>query len=250
MMQSVREAPRVAKRVERPGAWEPYWETLSDHQRMYREQAHEYVGNLISALSLDARWRVLDFGCGFGFVAEKLAPLVDELFLWDASANMRFHALANAAGHSNVRWLDLSGSQSPPTGPRFDLVLVNSVMQYMMSEEFSGWLRCWAGLLRPAGRIVVSDILCPGGGSWREIIDLLKFSARRGFAFRAFSEALGQLGKYGKTRRACPLTRMGPEELKRRGRAVGLTVSLPGRNLTHFPRRITAVFARPTEAPG
>ena len=68
------EEPHVMENVsdERSG-WESYWEGLSDNQRIFREQSDDYVRNLQSAFQLDRRARVLDFGCGFGFVTEMLA---------------------------------------------------------------------------------------------------------------------------------------------------------------------------------
>jgi cyclopropane fatty-acyl-phospholipid synthase-like methyltransferase len=251
MMQlTTSQPPGRPQEVARSDGWQVYWETLDDHQRLYREQAHEYVRNLTAALPLNPQMRVLDFGCGFGLVAATLAPLVGELFLWDASPNMWRHAQANVAGYANVRFLDRAERSPPVGGPCFDLILVNSVIQYMTPEEFSGWLACWRDLLGPGGRIVMSDIIPPDGGSVAEILDLLKFSARRGFLVRALWQAAGELGRYRKIRHARPLTRLGHEELRRRGREAGLVVTFLPRNLTHFPRRVTAVFARRPEQRG
>ena len=107
---------------------------MSDNQQIFREQSDDYVRNLESAIELDQRARVLDFGCGFGFVAELLAPRVGELFLWDASANMRRRARVKVAGCRNIRFLDLSDTQASRRDLRFDLILVNSVVQYMTPD--------------------------------------------------------------------------------------------------------------------
>ena len=223
--------------------WQGYWETLSDRQQLFREQAAEYVRNLTAAVPLHPRMRVLDFGCGFGLVADLLAPKVGELYLWDASANMRRHARRQIAGHPNVRYLDLSRGTPPLGAPALDLVLVNSVVQYMAADEFGAWLRCWRDLLAPSGRVVVSDVIPPAGGSSLEFLDLLKFSARRGFLLRALWQAVRELGDYRKTRRANPLACLSREDLTTSGRRVHLNVAFIPRNLTHFPNRITAVFS-------
>jgi SAM-dependent methyltransferase len=225
-----------------PSGWTPYWEALGNRQQLYREQAGEYVRNLTAAVPLDGRMQVLDFGCGFGLVAERVAPRVGVLYLWDASPNMRRHARVNVAGRPNVRFLDSLERGSLDGLPHFDLVLVNSVVQYMTPEAFSAWLGSWRELLAPSGRIVISDVIPRRGGSLVEFLDLLKFSVRRRFLLRAVWQALGELGPYRKTRRAFPLTRMDADELRQRGEAANLTVTVLPRNLTHFPRRITAVF--------
>jgi SAM-dependent methyltransferase len=226
--------------------WESYWEGLSDRQRLFREQSDEYFRNLETALGLDLRARVLDFGCGFGHVAELLAPRVGKLFLWDSSANMRRRARLNVAGRQNICFLDLSAAKSLCSDMKFELILVNSVVQYMTLEEFSAWLLRWRDMLAPRGRIVVSDLIPPDYPAFRDIIDLLRFSARRGFLVRAVWQAFSELWRYWGVRRVRPLSRIGREELSQRGKDAGLTVSYLSANLTHFKKRLTAIFTRAT----
>ena len=223
--------------------WRFYWEELSDDQQIFHEQSDDYVRKLESAIELDQRARVLDFGCGFGFVAQMLAPRVGELFLWDASANMRRRARVKVAGCRNIRFLDLSDSQASPRDLRFDLILVNSVVQYMTLDEFSAWLLRWRKMLAPTGRIVVSDLIPADYPAVWDFVDLLRFSARRGFLVRAIWQALGEIWRYLSVRQARPLTRIGREELRQLGKAAGLAVSCLPSNLAFFTKRFTAVFA-------
>jgi SAM-dependent methyltransferase len=206
------------------GEWESYWERLNDRQQLFREQSDEYFRNL------DAT---------FG-----LAPRVGELFLWDASANMRRRARLNVAGHRNVRFLDFFDPKSLPDELQFELILVNSVVQYMTLDEFSAWLLRWRDMLAPGGRIVVSDLIPPDYPAFRDIRDLLRFSARRGFLVRAIWQAFSELGRYWGVRRVRPLSRIGREELSQWAKDAGLTVSYLPANLTHFKKRLTAIFTR------
>jgi SAM-dependent methyltransferase len=226
------------------GGWKSYWEELSDNPQLFREQSDEYVRNVQSALISERVARVLDFGCGFGFVAQMLAPHVGELFLWDASTNMRRCARLNVAGRRNIRFLDLSDPQSLTDQLQFELILVNSVVQYMTLEEFSAWLLRWRDMLAPGGRIVVSDLIPPDYPDLWDIADLLRFSARRGFLIRAICQALRDIWRYWGVRRVRPLSRIGREELSQRGKDAGLTVSYLPVNLTHFRKRLTAVFTQ------
>ena len=223
-------------------SWQVYWESLSDSQQLFREQSEEYLRNLDIMLRIDPRARVLDFGCGFGHVAEMLSSRVEELFLWDASANMRSHARLKLDGQRNIKFLDLSDPKTPPHDLRFDLILVNSVVQYMTLDEFSTWLLRWRKMLAPGGRIVVSDLIPPDYQAIWDIVDLLRLSVRRGFLVRAIWQALGEIWRYRSTRRAQPLSRIGREELSERGRAVGLAFSCLPSNLTFFTRRFSGVF--------
>jgi SAM-dependent methyltransferase len=215
---------------------------LSGAQRLFREQAQEYVRNLESAIVLDRRARVLDFGCGFGFVAEALADKVGELFLWDSSANMLRSSRVLVRGHQNIRFLDLSDAPAVPCNLRFDLILVNSVVQYMNLDEFSAWLASWATMLAPGGRIVISDVIPPDHNSISELMDILRFSVRRGLAGNAIVWAFRKLGRYRRVRGTCPLGRIGLEELSQRGKAAGLTMTCLPANLTHFRKRFTVVL--------
>jgi SAM-dependent methyltransferase len=156
---------------------------------------------------------------------------------------MRRHARARMARFANVRYLDLSRPERFPSDPRFDVILVNSVCQYMTPDEFSGWLGYWRKMLAPGGKIVISDLIPPDYRGGRDLLHLLRFSARRGFLLRAVAQAVGEIFRYYRTRQARPLTRFGKEELSRRGQEAGLAVEFLPRNLTHFPERITAIFS-------
>jgi len=238
-------APGVTEHTsDEPCGWKAYWEELSDNQRIFREQSDEYVRNLESAMVPDRGARVLDFGCGFGFVAEMLAPQLAELFLWDSSANMRCRARLNVAGRQNIRFLDLSDPKSLSPDMQFDLILVNSVVQYMTLEEFSAWLLRWRNMLAPGGRIVVSDLIPTDYPALWDIVDLLRLSARRGFLVRAMWQAFSEIWRYWGVRRVRPLSRVRREDLSQRGKDASLTVSYLPANLTHFKKRLTAVFTQ------
>src|SRR5262245_13647996 len=236
------EPPVTEPASDERGGWESYWEGLSDNQQIFREQSDEYVRNLRAAIGLDRRARVLDFGCGFGLVAAMLAPQIQEIFVWDASANIRRRARVNLASYGNVRFLDLSESNTLPHNLQFDLILVNSVVQYMTLDKFSAWLLRWRNMLAPGGRIVVSDLIPLDYPTIWDIVDLLRFSARRGFLLRAIWQAFSEIWRYWGVRRVRPLSRIGREELSQRGRAAGLSVNCLPKNLTFFTRRVTAVF--------
>ena len=223
--------------------WEAFWEGLRE-QQIHRAEADDYVRRLEAALPLDPRAQVLDFGCGFGYVAMTLAPKVGEVFLWDASANIRRHARVNVANSCpNIRFLDLLDPHALTPNRRFDLILVNSVVQYMTIEEFSWQLITWRKMLAPGGRIIISDLIPPGVRPLAELAAMLVFSTRHRFLLRALREGLGELSRYSRTRAARPLLRLSHEDVLRLATAAGLTAEFLPENLTHRSRRITAVFS-------
>lgn len=242
--------PFSAEGLERGSGWKTYWETtrLNDRQRIFREQANEYVRNLLATVDLKPTARVLDFGCGFGFATAALAPHVQEVHIWDASSIVRQRAAANLAGHANVRPIDLGDGRNLPRGIRFDAILVNSVIQYMDLEEFRAWLAGWRRLLRPAGRLIISDIIPPDNRSSWDYAAVLRFSARRGFLLRALWQAVNDLSRYWTMRRTCAYLCLRAEDLRRHGKDAGLAMRLLPRSLTHFRRRLAVLFSPISDA--
>lgn len=222
-------------------AWDEFWDQVTASQRILREDSDEYVHNLLAVERIDQTTRVLDFGCGFGFVARLLSSRTRELWVWDDAPRMRRSTAHEVAGQGNVCFLDLANGSASQTDLRFDLILANSVAQFMRAEEFEGWLHVWRRLLAPGGRIIVSDLVPPDYPAFAELFTLLRFSAQRGFLIRAVYDAVRVMPLYWKTRKARPLLTTSREELIRWGSGAGLRVRfLP--NLTRFDRRITAVF--------
>ena len=234
-----RPAPPTAREA---NTWDSYWEELDGRARVFREQSREYVMNLLSKVPLPPEVCVLDFGCGFGHVAGSLAPMVGEISLWDASTNMLRHARRNVSGIPNVRFADLDPDTWDGGAAAFDLVLVNSVIQYMTQDEFAQWLIVWRRVLKPDGRIVISDVIPANYDSLRDFTDILRLSARRGFLRQAIFDGLHEIAGYARKRQSRPLTRYDRGDLIRHAERAGLTVEFLPRNLTHFPRRISMLL--------
>jgi SAM-dependent methyltransferase len=228
--------------------WLTYFDHLPDSS-VHRDQAAFYVESLVGRVGVRSDQRVLDFGCGHGFVAARLAPLVGELWWWDPSTAMRSITERRTARLPNTRFCDLSGVSAEPRastwdGPRFDLILVNSVVQYMPPEELWGWLHRWRGMLSPGGSAVLSDLIEPTHGSLADVIDLLRFGVRHGSPLRAARDALGDVAEYRRTSKAIPLVRVDAQDLAERAADAGLQTTVLSRNLTHFTKRYTAVLHR------
>ena len=229
-------------------AWLAYFDGLAPQSPLYRVQAAVYVRELAGTVGLQQRDRILDFGCGFGFVAALLAPVVAEVRLWDPAPGMRAAAARTTAGSPNVRFCDLAARpparQASDRAKALDLILVNSVVQYMGPDELWGWLGCWRDMLAPGGRLVLSDLIPPAHRGMSDVVDLLRLGARHGSAVRAARDAVGGLTHYWRTSRAAPLARVGPQLLAQHAADAGLDMSTLPRNLTHFRKRWSAVLRR------
>jgi protein-L-isoaspartate O-methyltransferase len=211
--------------------WDAFWSLAQPEHRAHRAEAEEYVRRLDVALALDRRMRVLDYGCGFGFAAAALSPRVHSVAVWDKHQNMRDHALRTTAHLGNVAAIDLSDPSRLPAA-RFDLILVNSVVQYMTDAELAAVLPVWRALLADAGRVVVSDLIPVDYPAYADVLALVR--ARPGSALRRL---WGNARRYAAARSQAPLRRVSPDDLARHARAAGLTLRPLARNVTHFARR-------------
>jgi SAM-dependent methyltransferase len=240
-------APAHGRGLSRPAIdREALWRWRAAHAGIVREEALEYVRRLASVVGVPAGAVVLDFGGGVGFVSEALSPLAGVVWWWDPSPAMRAVAAPRLAKLPNARILPgeaLAGE--PAAEPRFDLILVNSVVQYMPPDELRAWLGAWRDLLRPAGQIVLSDLVAPGHGLVGDALDQVWLGVRGGFLARALLAGLVELGPIRAATRRHGFTRLAPEDLRGHARAAGLeTRFLPG-SLTHRRRRFAAVLSVP-----
>lgn len=223
--------------------WRSYWEALGSEQQVFAVEGTEYVRRIAPLLLVRRPQRVLDFGCGFGHAAAKLAPLVGEIWAWDAAANMRNHASRRLAGIANARMVEPAELERR-TLPPFDLILVHSVIQYLSPDELAACQLLWARLLAPQGHALLSDIPVPGRPAWPEFLELLLFAKRHGFLRNAIAGGLKEIGRYSRMRKTRPLHQHDEATIERGARAAGLALRILPVNLTHRSGRRLALLWR------
>ena len=221
--------------------WRAYWEKIEDRQEVFRAEARDHIARLRRLLALDPHTRTLDFGCGFGFAAEQLAPHVGSVTLWDGAANVRRRARARIAWLANVEMVDLSDPDTAQSSA-YDLITVHSVVQYMSQAELLAWLRRWRQMLKPTGRLVLSDLIQPGTSAVRELLDYLRFSAREGFFGDALIGGVREFGSYFGARSSRPLMQVDEARLNQWAAQTGLRVEWLPENLSYRRFRRAAVL--------
>ncbi len=103
---------------------------------------------------------VLDYACGEALSAAKVAEACSKLFLAEPAPGVRGLAdRAICAEHQDPRSLDDLRRLEERS---IDLVVMNSVAQYMTPEELDSAFAVIRRLLKPAGRLVLGDILLLG----------------------------------------------------------------------------------------
>ena len=229
-------------------SWDAYFERLPYRPTAFQTEADVYVERLLRVVAVGRRTHMLDFGCGAGLIAARLAPQVATVRLWDRSAAMRRRAAANVTGLPNA-----SVATAPPVGECFELIVVNSVLQYLTSDERRGCLACWRAALAPAGCVVVSDVLVDEEGSLRrlvEVAEVLMLHARRHQLARFVRERLGDVVPYWRSAHRSPLVRVHRDQLAAEARAAGFDVDILPASLTCRRRRLSAILRAATAATG
>jgi len=171
------------------GTWREFW---ARPNRIYVNDRHlaahyrAVADALLTAIG-DARdLRVLDFGCGDALEAQRVASRCATLYLFDASPVVRERLSARFADAPGIAVLDEAALDALPDG-KVDLIFLSSVLQYVDPGEVDGFLVRQARRLAPGGRLVVADIVPPNIGVVHDTASLLRFAAREGFFFAAFT---------------------------------------------------------------
>lgn len=219
-----------------PTAWNTYWDELPPGYLHFPAEGEEAVRGLSHLVPLTPELTALDYGCGYGHAARPLAPRVGTLYIWDYSEPMRRFALSHLQDLPNVRLWD---ADEPS---RFDLIWINSVVQYMTAASFAAVLKLLASRLQPRGQLVVSDLIPAKPSFASDLLSLARFSLRRGYFLTAFRRALALRQTYAKYEAECPLYHPPRAEVLRLGAEAGLHGEYQPWNVTHFRGRETVVF--------
>ncbi len=184
---------------------------------------------------------VLDYACGEALSAADVADACGKLYLAEPAPGVRGRLIALFAPNTKIRVRSLDDLRQM-TERSLDLVVMNSVAQYMTSSELDAAFGVIRRLLKPSGRLVVGDILRPEVGMTRDVLALLKFAATHGFLKDAlYGLASTALSDYRQLRTRVGLQRYSEDEMIEKLAAAGFTATRAPRNIGHNPWRMTFV---------
>ena len=184
---------------------------------------------------------VLDYACGEALSAAKVAEACAKLYLAEPAPGVRGRLIARFAPNTKIRVRSLDDLRKMEE-KSIDLVVMNSVAQYMTSEELDSGFAVVRRLLKPGGRLVVGDILRPEVGMARDVLALLKFAGANGFLRDAcYGLASTALSDYRQLRTRVGLRRYSESEMVAKLAASGFSASRAHQNIGHNPWRMTFV---------
>ena len=221
--------------------WKSFWE--SDHS-IYVNSRHKNVhcrdiARHIAAFVPSAAARVLDYGCGEQVHADQVAGSAAQLLLCDSSAPVRAALERRFAGNARIKVLSPNALEAEPDNS-IELIVANSVIQYLTPAEFDHSLALWRRLLTPNGTLIVADVIPPGVGTATDVTALLRYAARNGFLLAALAGlARTALSPYRKLRRTIGIAQYTQGEFLEKLAAAGYVAERLPYNFEHNPGRMT-----------
>jgi len=183
--------------------------------------------------------RVLDFGCGEALHADKVAAAAGEVLLCESAATVRAGMAARFAGNPRIKVCAPEELETRPSGS-LDLIVANSVAQYLSAAELERLLALWRRLLAPGGALIVADIIPPDVGALSDVVALLRYAARHGFLLAALvGLARTAASPYRKLRNQLGIAQYTEADFMQRLRTAGYAAERLKHNLEHNPARMS-----------
>lgn len=182
---------------------------------------------------------VLDHGCGEALYAEDLARSCGRLILCEAAPRICEALAVRLAGVSNVTVIEPMGLDQIAPGS-LDLVVANSLLQYLSRVQLERLLDTWRELLNPSGKLVIADVIPPGVSPARDAAALIGFAAKGGFLVPALGGLVRTaLSDYGAIRKSLGFSMYAESEFVALLAAHGLAAERVRPNFGHNQARMT-----------
>ena len=227
-------------------SWRDYWNADTPIYVNDRHKSLHYAGVArdIAAYVPHEGALVLDHGCGEALSADRVAARCGKLWLCDGAPLVRERLAARFAAEPKIVVIAPEEVDSLPDHG-LDLIVVNSLLQYLSTEELDELLGLWRSKLRDDGRLVLADVIPHETSPVDDVSALLRFAWSGGFLGAALlGLARTALSDYAKLRSELGLTHYGEEEMLSLLEGRGYRAERATRNMGHNPKRMT-FMARP-----
>jgi SAM-dependent methyltransferase len=224
-----------------PVGWTAFWNgqttiyVSEHHKRVHYQQIADDICQLVP----NPHARVLDFGCGEALAADRVASACGTLVLCDAAETVRSNVAARWADHPNITVVSPADLARIDAGS-FDLIVANSVVQYMGRTQLQQQLSVWRRLLSPQGILVLGDIIPVDVSAVDDATALLRFAHANKFLTSACAGLLRTLfSDYRQKRAELGLLRFSEAEIIDLVHSCGFDAQRQSKNIGHNPSRMT-----------
>ena len=219
--------------------WVSFWD--SDHpiyvNARHLDVHYRRVAEDIARLVPSADARVLDHGCGEALHARRIAAACGGLFLCEAAPKLRERLAERFGDEAKIRVVGPEEAGRLPEAC-LDLVVANSVAQYLSRDAFASLLAVWRRALKPGGTLVVADVIGPGQSAFADAAALLRFAAANGFLIAAVRGLVRTaFSSYRKLRAELGLTQYSEDEMLALLSSTGFSAKRLRPNLGHNQAR-------------
>jgi SAM-dependent methyltransferase len=227
--------------------WRDYWNQDTPIYVSDRHKVLHYwlIANDIAGLIPSPDAVVLDHGCGEALSANRVAARCAKLYLCDGAPVVRQRLQERFRNDLRIAVVAPEEIDGLPDAS-LDLVVANSLLQYLSLDELRGLLRTWRAKLKPNGRLVLADVIPPDISPLTDARALLAFAWKGGFVARALAGLVRTaLSDYRKIRGELGLSQYEESEMIELLADMGYAAERRRPNLGHNQARMTFV-ARPT----
>ena len=227
--------------------WRSFWDrphSIYVNARHFDVHYRDIAQGIIAQLP-GPNARVLDYGSGEATHADLIAAAAAELILCEAAPSVRASLTRRFAGNRRIRVLAPEEVEQLPDAS-IDLLIANSLVQYITPAELDRLLAVWRLLLTPEGLLIVADVIPLGVGPLTDTMALLRYAAKNGF-FIAAIIGIGRtmVSGYRRLRARLGIACYGEAEFLGKLAAAGFAAERLPFNLEHNPARMT-FRARPS----
>lgn len=224
--------------------WRDYWnaDTPIYVDERHRILHYQLVARDIVALGLAPDAVVLDHGCGEALSAGRVAAACARLYLCDGAPLVRGRLRDRFAAEPKIAVVSPEELDGTVPDASLDLIVVNSLLQYLSHEDLAGLLGLWRTKLREGGRLVVADVIPHETGPLDDVRALIGFAWRGGFVIAALKGLVRTaFSDYARLRGDLGLTHHGEAEMLDLLRERGFRAERRPENMGHNPARMTFV---------
>ena len=207
------------------------------HREVHYRLLADHIAGFVPSPDAD----VVDYSCGEALSAALVAERCGRLILAEPGPTIRAKLALRFSDNPKIEICSLDELARRPQHTA-DLVIMNSVVQYITADELAIAFDRIRSLLKPGGRFVLGDVLQPRVGAITDAIALLRFGRKHGFLKDAVTGLVRTaMSDYRRLRKRLGLNRYSEADMREKLKAAGFSEVRATENLDHNRKRMTFV---------